>query len=172
MEMKSKNIFSGRYGHVLMGFLVGVGIVLFLVVYNLLAAGASDDDQADQEKTQDKARDIGPDTADIVGDYFFRTGKMKAKAKPEETDPEHEETVRLEDVATDAGEDVASETSRSDPSPVASSAQSQQSSATTTQSKTSTQQSSTQAKQQPQAKAQTQRKQENKVHPTIEKLEN
>lgn len=170
--MKAKNIFNGRYGHVLLGFLVGVGIVLFLVVYNFLAAGASGDDQTDQERAQDKTRDLGPDTADIVGDYFFRTGKMKAKTKQEETDPEREETVRLEDVAADAGEDVASETSRSDPSPVASSAPAQQSSSATTQPKTSAQQSSSQSRLQPQAKAQAQRKQDSKVHPTIEKLEN
>ncbi len=170
--MKQKNIFNGRYGHVVLGFIVGVGIVLFLVIYNLLAAGASDDDQTDQEKTQSKTRDLGPDTADIVGDYFFRTGKMKPKAKQEDVDPEHEETVRLEDVAADAGEDVASETSHSDPSPSAPSAPAPQPSTTTTQPKPSSQQPSAQPKPQTQPKAQTSRKQDNKVHPTIEKLEN
>lgn len=167
-----KSIFNGQYGHIALGFCVGMGIVLFLVVYNLLASGASDDDLTDQEKTQNKVRSLGPDTADIVGDYFFRTGKMKAKAKPEEADPDHEETVRLEDVAADAGEDVASETSRSDPSPSTPSAPAPQSSAPTTQSKTSTQQPSVQPKAQPQSKQQPQRKQDNKIHPTIEKLEN
>lgn len=170
--MKQKNIFSGQYGHIALGFCVGVGIVLFLVVYNLLASGASDDDLTDQEKTQNKARSLGPDTADIVGDYFFRTGKMKTKAKQEEADPEHEETVRLEDVAADAGEDVASETSHSDPSPSTPSSPTPQPSATTTQPKPATQQPSVQPKAQTQSKPQTQRKQDNKVHPTIEKLEN
>lgn len=166
--MKSKNIFNGRYGHVLLGFLVGVGIVLFLVVYNMLASGASDDDLTDKDKTHDKARSLGPDTADIVGDYFFRTGSAsKATAKEDLPDPEHEETVSLEDVADDAGEDVAAETSHSDPSPVATSVTSSQSSSASSQPKSASQQTTSQPKSQTQKK-----QQDNRIHPTIEKLEN
>lgn len=170
--MKSNNIFTGKYRHVVLGICLGIGIVLFLALYNLLASGGQKDDEDDPYKTQAYGHNSKPDTTDIVGDYFFHVPKNTKEEHTDEAIPDnqHEEEVNLRDVANDEGEDVEAEMSGSGAPPasaIKTPAPQQAAAPATTPASKQDQTTTTSTKQQPQR-----RPQESRIHPTIERLEN